>query len=216
MWQTSTLQPSQGITTQILNCLFGMAILYTQNSFQTYVYCFHQTSVEMVTIQESQAVIKDSVRHTAVLSRAIACFILVQSVPNTYEKVSFDERAILVPVSPFSDKCMALYVESQFPLYPLYRIYRILGTIYRYTGYISLKYTTVDKPTYHSRCGTYSTQFAATKIVTTQYWTVSSIIKKNLYCWTSYDSILPYVMHTREHTETAEGTIPCMAMLRRK
>jgi uncharacterized membrane protein len=39
-WQTSTLQPSQVITTQILNFLFGMAILYMENAFQTYVYYF--------------------------------------------------------------------------------------------------------------------------------------------------------------------------------
>jgi hypothetical protein len=93
-WQTSTLQPSQGITTQILNLLFGMATLYMENSFQTYVYCFHRTSGEIVLIQESQAVIEDSARHTAVLFRATACFILVQSVHKTYEKVSFDERVI--------------------------------------------------------------------------------------------------------------------------
>jgi hypothetical protein len=94
-----------------------MAILYMENPFQRYVYCFHRTSVEIVSIQESQAVIEDSARHTAVVSRAIACFILVQSVHNTYEKVSFDERVILVPVSPFSDKCMALYVK--FPISPM-------------------------------------------------------------------------------------------------
>jgi hypothetical protein len=98
--------------------------------------------VEIVSIQ---AVIEDSARHTAVLSRAIACFILVQSVHKTYEKVFFDERVILVPVSPFSDKCMALHVKIQFPLYPLYRI---LGIIYRYTEYISVKYTAVDKPSH--------------------------------------------------------------------
>jgi hypothetical protein len=69
-----------------------------KNAFQMYVYCIHRTSVEIVSIQDSQAVIKDSARHAAVLSRAIACFILVQSVHKTYEKVSFDERVILVPV----------------------------------------------------------------------------------------------------------------------
>jgi hypothetical protein len=94
--------------------------------------------VEIVSIQERQAVIEDSARHTAVLSRAIACFILVQSVNKTYEKISFDERVILVPVSPFSDKCMALYVKipispvpfiPHIPHYgyknniPLYRVY---------------------------------------------------------------------------------------------
>jgi hypothetical protein len=73
--------------------------------------------VEIVSIQESQAVVEDSARHTGVLSRAIACFILVQSVHKTYEKVSFDERVILVPVSPFSDKCMALYVK--IPISPI-------------------------------------------------------------------------------------------------
>jgi hypothetical protein len=62
-WQTSTLQPSQGITTHILNFLFGMATLYMKNSFQTYVYCFHR-SVEIVSIQESQAVIEDSAKDT--------------------------------------------------------------------------------------------------------------------------------------------------------
>jgi hypothetical protein len=119
--QTSTLQPSQGITTQILKFFVGMEILYMENSFQTYVYCFHRTSVEIVSIQESQAVIEDSARHTAVLSRAIACFILVQSVHKTYEKVFSYERVILVPVSPFSDKCMALYVKipiSPVPVMP--------------------------------------------------------------------------------------------------
>jgi hypothetical protein len=30
-WQTSTSQPSQGITTRILNFLFGMTILYLKN-----------------------------------------------------------------------------------------------------------------------------------------------------------------------------------------
>jgi hypothetical protein len=51
---------------------FGMAILYVKNTFQTYLYCFHRTSVEIVSIQESQAVIEDYAGHTAVLSRAIA------------------------------------------------------------------------------------------------------------------------------------------------
>jgi hypothetical protein len=74
--------------------------------------------VEIVSIQESQAVIEDSARHTAVLSRAIACFIVVQPVHKTYEKVSFDERVNLVPVSPFSDKCMALYVKIPFSTIP--------------------------------------------------------------------------------------------------
>jgi hypothetical protein len=60
--------------------------------------------VEIVSIQESQAVIEDSTRHTGVISQAIACFFLVQSVHKTYEKVSFDERAVLVSVLPFSDK----------------------------------------------------------------------------------------------------------------
>jgi hypothetical protein len=91
-----------------------------KNAFQTYAYCFHRTSVEKVSIQEIQAVIEDSARHTAVLSRAIACFILVQSVHKTYEKLSFDERVILVPVSPFSDKCMARYVKIPISLYTLY------------------------------------------------------------------------------------------------
>jgi hypothetical protein len=66
----------------------------------------------------------------------MASFILVQSVHETYEKVSFDERVILVPVSPFSDKCMALSVKipiSPIPFIPhiphfgyhtpLYRVY---------------------------------------------------------------------------------------------
>jgi hypothetical protein len=57
-WQTSNLQPSQGITTQILSCLFGMAILYMRNAFQTYVYCFRRTSVEIVQFKKVKPSLK--------------------------------------------------------------------------------------------------------------------------------------------------------------
>jgi hypothetical protein len=161
-WQTSILQPSQGTTTQIPKCLFSMAILYMKNDFQPYVYCFHRRSVGIVSVQESQAVIEDSTRHTAVLSRAIACFILVQSVQKTYEKVSFDERVIFVPASPFSDKCMALYIKipiSPIPFIPhvpqfwydipLYRVYFCeiyrCGQVYIYHIIIRNNFCLTDK-----------------------------------------------------------------------
>jgi hypothetical protein len=146
-WQTSTLQPSQGITTQILNFLSGIAILYMKNDFQS-----HRTSVEIVSIEESQAVIEDSARHTAcfaVLYRVIACFILVQSVHKTYEKAFFMRGSCWHLFRPFLTSVWPLTYKSQFPQYPLYRTYRILGIIHRYTGYIFVKYTTaVDKPTH--------------------------------------------------------------------
>jgi hypothetical protein len=61
-------------------------------------------------------------RHIAVLSRAITCLIIVKAVHKTYEKVSLDESVILGPVSPFSDKCMALYENPNLP-YTLYSAY---------------------------------------------------------------------------------------------
>jgi hypothetical protein len=73
--------------------------------------------VEIVSIQESQAVIEDSARHTAVLSQAIASFLFNQFTKHT-RRFFFYERVILVPVSPFSDKCMALNVKIPFSPIP--------------------------------------------------------------------------------------------------
>jgi hypothetical protein len=60
----------------------------------------------------------------------------------------------------------ALYVKFPISLYPSYRLYRILGILYRYAGYISVKYTAVHKLTHFEWSRRVSGPYNATNAAT--------------------------------------------------